>query len=67
MAEFFAMGGYAVFVWPSFAVAAVVMVGLLVASMHTMRVNRAQLAALEANHPRRRRRGETGQEAGDDT
>ena len=65
MAEFFAMGGYAVFVWPSFAVAAVVMVGLLVTSMHTMRVNRAQLEALEANRPRRRRGASSG-EAGDD-
>ncbi|MGB0682113.1 MAG: heme exporter protein CcmD [Magnetovibrionaceae bacterium] len=32
MAEFFAMGGYAAFVWPCFGVAAVLMIGLAIAS-----------------------------------
>ena len=33
MAQFFAMGGYARFVWPAYGVAAVVLVGLLVHSV----------------------------------
>ena len=33
MSEFFAMGGYAVYVWPSFALAAIVLVANVVAPM----------------------------------
>lgn len=33
MERFFAMGGYARFVWPAYAVAAVVLIGLLVESL----------------------------------
>lgn len=42
------MGGYAAFVWPSFAVSAIVMIGLLVAARRSLARNRAVLAALEA-------------------
>jgi heme exporter protein D len=33
MSEFFAMGGYAVYVWPSFLLAAIVLVANIVAPM----------------------------------
>lgn len=37
MAEFFEMGGYAAFIWPAYAVALLLMVGLLVMSLRSMR------------------------------
>jgi heme exporter protein D len=48
MAKFFEMGGYAIYVWPAFAVAALVMIGLLVASLRTLRAREAVLRRLEA-------------------
>jgi heme exporter protein D len=33
MSEFFAMGGYAVYVWPSFLLAAIVLIANIVAPM----------------------------------
>ncbi len=33
MSEFFAMGGYAVYVWPSFALAAIVLIANVVVPM----------------------------------
>jgi heme exporter protein D len=57
MSGFLAMGGYAGFVWPSYALAAGVLVWLLVSSLRMMRANEAALAAAEAARgPRRRRR-----------
>ena len=44
--QFLAMGGYAAFVWPAFAVTAAVLVGLLVVSLRTLRRREAALAAL---------------------
>ncbi|MEW8029594.1 MAG: heme exporter protein CcmD [Candidatus Thiodiazotropha sp.] len=39
MSEFFAMGGYAVYVWPSFLLALIILVGNVVAPMqHRKRV-----------------------------
>lgn len=55
MAEFFAMGGYAAYVWPAWGVAAVVLVTLLIVSWRTLRSREATLKALEGNRPRRRR------------
>lgn len=46
MSEFFAMGGYAAFVWPAYALAAIVLVGLLVVSLCRLRRAEAELAAL---------------------
>lgn len=46
MAQFLDMGGYAAFVWPSFAVTALVLVGLLVASVRSLRAREAALEAL---------------------
>ena len=48
VSAFLDMGGYAAFVWPSFAITAVVLVGMLVASLRRLRSNEAALAALQA-------------------
>ena len=48
MATFLEMGGYAVYVWPAFAVAALVMIGLLVTTLRTLRAREAALKQLEA-------------------
>lgn len=48
MAEFLAMGGYAAFIWPAYAVAAAVMIGLLAASIATMRRREALVDSLRA-------------------
>jgi heme exporter protein D len=50
---FLAMGGYAVYVWPAFLVAALVMAGQLVATLWSLRRREAALAELEARTPRR--------------
>ncbi|MFM9844450.1 MAG: heme exporter protein CcmD [Dongiaceae bacterium] len=36
-AEFFAMGGYAGFIWPAYGIAALVLVGVLVVSLLQLR------------------------------
>jgi len=43
---FLAMGGYAGFVWPAYALAAIVLVGLLALSLRQLRKAEADLAAL---------------------
>ncbi len=55
---FFAMGGYAAFVWPCYALAAVVMAGLLVASLRGARRREDELDRLQQlrrDRPARRR------------
>ncbi len=54
IAEFFAMGGHGAFIWPAFAVAAVVMGALLVVSLRQARANQAGLDRLQATRPPRR-------------
>ena len=46
IATYLAMGGYAPFVWPAYALAAIVLVGLLAHSLRTLRKTEAELAAL---------------------
>jgi heme exporter protein D len=48
MADFLAMGGYAAFVWPSFAVTAVVMALVLIASLRDLKRNQKTLDALKS-------------------
>jgi heme exporter protein D len=55
MAEFLSMGGYAAFVWPAYAITALVMVGLLVSTLRGLRRREALLRMLEDTRPRRRR------------
>ncbi len=45
--HFLAMGGYAIFVWPAFAIAALVMAGLAVQSVAGYRRRRRELARLD--------------------
>jgi heme exporter protein D len=52
--EFLAMGGYAGFVWPAYALAAIVLVGLLAISLRQLRNAEAELAALGPSRPRGR-------------
>lgn len=46
MSEFLAMGGYAAFVWPTYGVAAAVLLGLLGLSVRNMRRREALVADL---------------------
>jgi heme exporter protein D len=57
MQVFLAMGGYARFVWPAYAVAAIVMIAMLAQSLYTyLRARRALAAQERKSHPRRRRK-----------
>ena len=56
MGEYFMMGGHGGYIWPAYLAAAVVMVGLLVASLRALRARQAELDALET----RRRGGDAG-------
>ncbi|PWC32234.1 heme exporter protein CcmD [Azospirillum sp. TSO35-2] len=55
MNEFFAMGGYAAYVWPAYALAALVLLGLLAATWKGLRDAETTLKALESARPARRR------------
>ena len=46
VAEFFNMGGYAIYVWPSYGLTTVVLAGLLAVSLRGLRAREAALAAL---------------------
>jgi heme exporter protein D len=58
ISEFFAMGGYAGFIWSAYGMAALVLIGLLVMSRMDLRARQAEVAALEAASPRRRSQAE---------
>ena len=47
IATFLAMGGYAVYVWPAFLITAVVMLGLVLETLRSLRRREAALAELE--------------------
>ncbi|MCG5243934.1 heme exporter protein CcmD [Azospirillum doebereinerae] len=55
MTDFLAMGGYAAYVWPAYAIAALVLLGLLAATWKGLRDSEATLKALESARPVRRR------------
>ncbi|MDA0230143.1 MAG: heme exporter protein CcmD [Proteobacteria bacterium] len=55
--SFFEMGGYAAYVWPAFGVGAVVLIGLLLFSLRSLKSREAVLRQLEAAGGGRRRRG----------
>jgi heme exporter protein D len=67
MSDYFAMGGYAAYVWPAYAVTAVVLIGLLVVTLRDLRSREAMIKTLDAVRPARaRRRGRaTAAGAGD--
>jgi heme exporter protein D len=47
LSHYLAMGGYAAFVWPAFAVAGVIMAGLALQSLGNYRRRQRELARLE--------------------
>ena len=49
-----AMGGYAGFVWPAYALAAILLVGLLAVSLRQLRKAEAELVALGPSRARER-------------
>jgi len=56
ISNFFAMGGYAGFVWSAYGAAALILIGLLVMSWKDLRARQAEVEALEAASPRRQSR-----------
>ena len=52
MSDFFHMGGHGVYIWLAYLIATVIVVGILVQTITTMRQRERQLAEL-----RRKRRG----------
>jgi heme exporter protein D len=50
---FFEMGGYGVYVWPAFAVTAIVLIGLALVSLRTLRDNEETLNGLQGERRRR--------------
>lgn len=61
MSEFLQMGGYGGYVWPTYAIAALVMVVLLKVTLHNLRRSEKTLDGLQ--QARRRQRG-AGREVG---
>jgi heme exporter protein D len=53
MSDFFAMGGYAAYVWPAYGITAAVLVGLWVTSVRSLKAREAEVEAAEAGQPRR--------------
>lgn len=67
METFFHMGGYAPYIWSSYGLALLVLVGLLVATLMRLRNREATLRALEQGVvPKRRRRNAKGKPGHDD-
>ena len=53
MSEYFAMGGYAAYVWPAYTVTVAMLVGTLMTSLSELRRREAMVKALEAARPPR--------------
>jgi heme exporter protein D len=51
MSDYWAMGGYAVFVWPAYGLSALVMVGLAVSAWRTLKARERALAKLRDQLP----------------
>ncbi len=54
--DFLAMGGHGGYIWPAFALTALVMIGFALASLRDLRAAQKALAKQEALRPERRRR-----------
>ncbi len=48
---FLAMGGYGIFVWPAFALTAVILIGLLVTTLHRLHALQNDLSRLHDPRP----------------
>ena len=55
--DFFAMGGYAAFVWPAYLITGLVLIGLLAHALYTVRRRERTLAALRASLHERKETG----------
>ena len=53
MSEFFAMGGYAAYIWPAYGVAAVILIGLWLVSVKELRARETDIELAETARPRR--------------
>ncbi|MBM3506634.1 MAG: heme exporter protein CcmD [Alphaproteobacteria bacterium] len=60
MAEFFAMDGYAWFVWPTYVATLGFMAWLAISTWRGLKADRKVLAELEKDAPHRARRRESG-------
>ena len=47
--KFLDMGGYAAFVWPGYALAAIAVIGMLLWSLRTLRAREREFAAMRKN------------------
>lgn len=56
MSDILNMGGYGGFIWSAWGIAFVVLAALVVFSLKSMRARERELAQMEAEAPRRRRR-----------
>jgi heme exporter protein D len=63
LSSYFAMGGYAVYVWPAYVLAAVVIAGLLIVSLRELKARERELKSLQELSPGRRGRSRDGSEA----
>ena len=59
MSEFLSMGGHGVFIWSAYAVATVVLGGLLAASLRDMRRSEAMVESLRAERAAQRGEADT--------
>jgi len=54
------MGGYGSYVWPAFGLAAVVLIGLLLASLRTLKAREAEFKSLKARRSGAQHSGPAG-------
>ena len=59
MADYFTMGGYAVFIWPAYGLTFLALIGILWTSLASLRAAERRAALFEAANPRRRARRES--------
>jgi len=52
--SFWAMGGYAAFVWPAYAITVLALAGLLIGALRTLRQAERALAAVDGGRAHRR-------------
>jgi heme exporter protein D len=53
LSDYLHMGGYAFYVWGAYGLAAIILVGLLLASLRGLRIREAEITRLQAVRPRR--------------
>jgi heme exporter protein D len=55
--DYWAMGGYAAYVWPAYGLTVVILAGLLIGAVRALRQAERELAAFERARPRRKSAG----------